>query len=161
MSTKRKAILVVVVWAAAGVAFGMLARQMSPQAVEAASGYHQADTQTARAIGERVTEYWKARTRQDLYGAYPFYEPKFRSTYQPEAFVKTFQRLNRFSPELVSVNDITVDVSGTRAKVSVQLRSKPLIDKQELQELITTQEDVWILENGTWWRQAEAMTPTI
>jgi hypothetical protein len=41
----------------------------------------------------------------------------------------------------------------------VKLRSKPA--ELDGQELITTFDDVWILADGTWWRQAEAMTPTI
>jgi hypothetical protein len=161
MSTKRNTVLAVVLCAAVGIAVGTLARRVSVAvaAVEATDGYHPADTETARLLGQRATEYWKARTRQDLYGAYPFYEASFRSTYQPEAFVKTFQRLNRFAPELVAVERIDVDASGTRARVVVKLRSKPA--ELDGKELITTFDDVWMLADGAWWRQAEAMTPTI
>jgi hypothetical protein len=158
MSTKGKTVLAVLVCAVAGLIAGTIARRATPPTIEMADGYRPADSATASVIGERTTTYWQARTRQDLYGAYPFYEVGFRSTYQPEIFVKTFQRLNRFGPVFDGIDRIEVDAGGTRAKVFVKLRATSPVDQAAL---TTTVEDVWILVDGAWWRQAEAMTPTI
>jgi hypothetical protein len=159
MSTKGKTVLAVLVCAVAGLIAGTLVRHSASPVVHAADEYRPADAATATTVGARATAYWDARTRQDLYAAYPFYEAGFRSTYEPEEFVKTFQRLNRFSPQIVRLERIEVDASGTRAKVFVTLRSKaPVLEGEELTSTI---EDIWMLVDGTWWRQAEAMTPAI
>lgn len=158
MNKRRLIVLAVIVCAVAGLMIGTIARSAGSTLAGPADGYRPADSATATIIGERATTYWQARTRQDLYASYAFYEAGFRSTYEPEAFVKTFQRLNRFGPIFDGIDRMELSPDGTRAKVFVKLRATSPLDGAPL---VTTNEDVWILADGSWWRRAEAMTPTI
>ena len=109
------------------------------------------------AVRARVEEYWKARSTMNLLAVQPFYEPEFRSKYTPEAFARDFRRLNRFAPEFMGVEAVTVD--GKKATVKVKLRTKP--DVLQGQELISVVEEVWLNVDGGWFRQSESLLPNI
>lgn len=158
MNKRLLIVLAVIGCAAAGLTIGTFARSARSTLATPADGYRPADSATATVLGERAKTYWQARTRQDLYASHAFYEAGFRSTYEPEAFVKAFQRLNRFGPIFDGIDRIELSLDGARAKVYVQLRATSPFDGAPL---VTTTEDVWILADGTWWRKAEAMAPTI
>lgn len=158
MNRKRMIALAVVLCAAVGLMIGMIARPGGPPPAPLVDGYHPPDLATATNVGERATTYWQARSRQDLHASYPFYESSFRSTYEPEAFVRTFQRLNRFAPIFDGIDRIEVSPDGAQAKVFVKLRATSPLDGSPM---VTTTEDVWMLADGTWWRRAEAMAPAM
>jgi hypothetical protein len=109
------------------------------------------------AVRARVEEYWKARSTMNLLAVQPFYEPEFRSKYTPEAFARDFRRLNRFAPEFMGVEGVTVD--GKKATVKVKLRTKP--DILQGQELISVVEEIWLNVDGGWFRQSESLLPNI
>ena len=112
-----------------------------------------------KALRDRVTAYWQARTRTDLHAAYPFYEPAFRAQYSEDAFARNFRRLNRFAPEFLGIEGVAIDEEGPRAVVRIKLRSTPgVLDGQEL---LSVTEETWLLQDGTWWKQGEALLPNV
>jgi hypothetical protein len=110
-----------------------------------------------KAVRARVEEYWKVRAGMNLQQVQPFYEPDFRTKYAPEAFARDFRRLNRFAPEFLGVEGVAVD--GKKATVKVKLRTRP--DVLQGQELISVVEEVWLNVDGGWFRQGEALLPSI
>lgn len=116
-----------------------------------------APSETEKAVAQRVTEYWKARATMNLQAVYPFYEPDFRAKFTAEAFARDFRRLNRFAPEFMGVEGVAID--GKKATVKVKLKTKP--DVLMGQELVSVVDEVWLDQQGTWYRAAEAMLPNI
>lgn len=117
------------------------------------------ETAAEQALRNRVTEYWATRRAANLHASYPFYEAAFRTKYTADQFARDFRRLNRFAPELVGIESITVDPSGNKAVVRVKLRAKvDVLDGRELDSVIA--ED-WLLEEGNWVRAGEPLLPNI
>ena len=106
----------------------------------------------------RVTEYWKQRMTLNLASILPFYETSFRSSLTPEKFATDFRRLNRFNPQFLGIDGVKLD-SPTRATIKVKLRTKhAALDGAEL---VTSTDEVWVLENGQWFKAGESMVPNI
>ncbi|MET0555769.1 MAG: hypothetical protein ABW221_22205 [Vicinamibacteria bacterium] len=116
-----------------------------------------APSETDKAVAQRVTEYWKARATMNLQAVYPFYEPEFRAKYSADVFARDFRRLNRFAPEFMGVEGITVE--GKKATVKVKLKTKP--DVLMGQELVSVVDEVWVSQDGAWYRVAESLLPNI
>lgn len=116
-----------------------------------------APSEAEKVVAQRVTEYWKARATMNLQAVYPFYEPDFRSKFSAEVFARDFRRLNRFAPEFMGVEGIAID--GKKATVKVKLKTKP--DVLMGQELVSVVDEVWLDQEGTWYRAAEATLPNI
>lgn len=113
-----------------------------------------------KALTARVDGYWKTRATTNLASLHPLYEKAFRAQYTPETFARDFRRLNRFAPEYMGVTSVTFeDKAKARARVKVKLRTRP--DVLAGQELIGDSEEVWVLEEGTWYHAAEALLPNI
>jgi hypothetical protein len=139
--------------------FAALASAVLVSALLASTSVAAEPGSSGQALRERVTAYWQARTRADLRGAYPFYEPAFRARYTSEAFARNFGRLNRFAPEFLGIVAVAIDARGTRARVKVKLRTTPAV--LDGHELISVTEEVWLLQKGTWWKQEESLVPNV
>ncbi len=111
------------------------------------------------ALRQRVTSYWKTRMTQNLQAVQPFYEKAFRDKYSPEVFARDFRRLNRFSPEFLGIEKVSIESGGKKAIVKTKLRTKPAI--LEGKELVSLNEETWLLEDGVWVKQAEALVPNV
>jgi hypothetical protein len=107
----------------------------------------------------RVTSYWEARSKSNLVAAHAFYEPAFRTEYPLDLFLSNFQRLLRFRPEFLGIDRITVEPDGRSAQVVVRLRVRPAELNGEV--LDTPSPETWLLLDGVWYRQREAMLPSI
>jgi len=116
-------------------------------------------TSSERALRERVDAYWQARTNANLHAAYPYYEPAFRARYTADAFARNFRRLNRFAPEFQGIVSVTIDADHARAEVKVKLRTAPAV--LDGRELISVTKEVWLLQDGTWWKEAEPLLPSL
>jgi hypothetical protein len=112
-----------------------------------------------KALRDRVTEYWKIRATSNLHACYPFYEASFRSKYTPDQFATDFRRLNRFAPEFLGIDGVILDPSGAKATVKVKLRTRP--DVLQGQELISSVEETWLVEDGIWNKAGELTFPNI
>jgi hypothetical protein len=112
-----------------------------------------------KALRERVDAYWKNRAASNLHACYPFYEASFRSKYTPDQFATDFRRLNRFAPEFMGIEGVTLDPSGAKATTKVKLRTHP--DVLQGQELISSVEEIWVLEDGVWNKTGELTFPNI
>jgi hypothetical protein len=131
------------------------------QAVAAVAGRETSSPEQSaeKHLRERVTAYWKARMTMNLQSCLPFYEKAFRSRYTPDSFARDFRRLNRFAPEFLGVDSIAFDESGARATVRTRLRTKvPGVGDQEI---VASVEEVWLLEDGEWWKAAEPLLPQV
>ncbi len=106
----------------------------------------------------RVTEYWKQRMTLNLPSILPYYESSFRSALTPEKFSVDFRRLNRFAPQFLGIDRVRFD-SPTKATLSVKLRTKPQV--LDGAELVTSTDETWVLEDGQWYKAAEAMLPNV
>ena len=109
-------------------------------------------------VKARVTEYWKQRMTLDLGSILPFYESSFRSSLTPQKFAMDFHRLNRFKPEFLGIDGVRLD-SPTKATIKVKLRTK--VQALDGAELVSSTEEVWVLEKGQWYKAAEPMVPAL
>jgi hypothetical protein len=114
---------------------------------------------TEKALRERVTQYWEARSETNLAAAYGYYEPEFREKYSQELFLSNFQRLLRFRPQFRGIESVQIQADGRTATVRVGLRTMPPELNGEVLDSIN--EETWLLIEGVWYRQREAMLPTI
>jgi hypothetical protein len=115
-------------------------------------------TESDTILGDRVTQYWTARSQANLVAAYPFYEPEFRAAYSLEQFLSSFQRLMRFRPQFTGIDRVAFEPGGSSAKVTVRLRTQPdVLDGAALDSL---SEETWLRIEGVWYRQREATTMT-
>ena len=112
-----------------------------------------------KAVRERASAYWGQRAATNLHACYPFYEASFRSKYTADQFAVEFRRLNRFAPEFLGIDGVTIDPSGAKATVKVKLRTHP--DVLQGQELVSSVEDIWLLESGVWNKAGELTFPNI
>ena len=112
-----------------------------------------------KALRDRVDAYWKNRAAANLHACYPFYETGFRSKYTADQFAVEFRRLNRFAPEYLGIDGVTIDPSGSKAAVKVKLRTHP--DVLQGQELLSSIEETWLLEQGVWNKGGELTFPNI
>ena len=111
-----------------------------------------------KALRQRVTAYWRARTKSDLLTAFTFYEPPFRRQYTPQEFLLKFQRLVRFKPEFLGIDRIRYETGGETASAFVRLRTYP--DVLVNQELVSVTEENWLLVSGTWCKKGESLLPS-
>lgn len=109
-------------------------------------------------VKARATEYWKQRMTLDLGSILPFYESSFRSSLTPQKFAVDFHRLNRFKPEFLGIDGVRLD-SPTKATIKVKLRTK--VQALDGAELVSSTEEVWLLEKGQWYKAAEPMVPSL
>ena len=112
-----------------------------------------------KALRDRVDAYWRHRAATNLHACYPFYETGFRSKYTADQFAVEFRRLNRFAPEFLGIDGVTLDASGAKAAVRVKLRTHP--DVLQGQELVSSVEETWLLEDGVWNKGGELTFPNI
>ena len=106
----------------------------------------------------RVNEYWKQRMTLDLATILPFYEKSFRDSTTKEKFAADFRRLNRFAPQFLGIDGVRFDTPA-KATLKVKLRTTPSV--LDGQELVTSTDEVWVLEDGQWYKAAESMMPNI
>ena len=116
-------------------------------------------SEAEKALRERVSAYWKIRATMNLHACYPFYESSFRSKYTADQFATDFRRLNRFAPEFMGIDGASIDPSGANATVKVKLRTRP--DVLQGQELLSSVEETWLLEEGVWNKAGELTFPNI
>jgi len=109
-------------------------------------------------LKERVNEYWKQRMTLDLATILPFYEKSFRDSTTKEKFAADFRRLNRFAPQFLGIDGVRFDTPA-KATLKVKLRTTPSV--LDGQELVTSTDEVWVLEDGQWYKAAESMMPNI
>lgn len=114
---------------------------------------------TEKDLRERVTGYWEARSKSNLVAAYAFYEPAFRTEFPLDLFLSNFQRLLRFRPQFLGIDRVLVEADGRTARVGVRLRIKP--SELNGEPLDAPSEEIWLLMDGVWYRQREAMIPSI
>jgi hypothetical protein len=131
----------------------------SPAVADAATPASGKPAEQEKAVRERASAYWGQRAATNLHACYPFYEASFRSKYTADQFAVEFRRLNRFAPEFMGIDGVTIDPSGAKATVKVKLRTHP--DVLQGQELVSSVEDVWLLENGVWNKAGELTFPNI
>lgn len=127
----------------------------APSAAPASAKVSEAE----QALRDRASAYWKLRATTNLHACYPFYEASFRSKYTADQFATDFRRLNRFAPEFLGVEGASIDPTGAKATVKVKLRTRP--DVLQGQELLSTVEETWLLEEGVWNKGGELTFPNI
>jgi hypothetical protein len=117
-----------------------------------------ADPAQEASLKARVNEYWKQRMTQNLASILPFYEKSFRNSLTPEKFAVDFRRLNRFAPQFLGIDSVRFDTPA-KATLKVKLSTKPTV--LDGAELVTVTDETWVLEDGQWFKAAEAMMPNI
>lgn len=135
------------------------AAPVKPAASPAAPAPAAKVSEAEQALRDRVSAYWKLRATTNLHACYPFYEASFRSKYTADQFATDFRRLNRFAPEFLGIEGASIDPSGARATLKVKLRTRP--DVLQGQELVSTVEETWLLEDGSWNKAGELTFPNI
>ncbi len=110
-------------------------------------------------LRRRVVAYWNARAAANLQQSYAFYAPAFRAKYTADEFARNFRRLNRFAPEFVRIESLSIDAERGRAMVKVRLRVRIAEFDNEPIESVT--EDVWLFESGAWWKEGEPLIPNV
>jgi len=134
------------------------AAKPAPAAAAPAAPATVSDPAEEAKVRARVTEYWKQRMTLDLATILPFYEKSFRDSTTKEKFAADFRRLNRFAPQFLGIDGVRFDTPA-KATLKVKLRTTPSV--LDGQELVTSTDEVWVLEDGQWYKAAESMMPNI
>jgi hypothetical protein len=143
--------------AGAGVVLGMAVVLAGSPFALAQAAESKGPAAAEKQVRDRVTAYWKTRMTLNLHEYYAYYEPAFRAKYTPNTFARDFRRLNRFAPEFLGIESIAFDPSGKKATVKVKLRTRPdVLGGKEFEAAV---DESWLLQDGTWWRAAEALLP--
>ncbi len=101
-------------------------------------------------VEKRATEYWKARLEGRFNSAYALISPAYRSVRSADDYKTRFGGGSVKSAEVVRVT-----CEPQKCVVKVKLVAGVAVPGLNLGELATHVDEVWLLEDGSWWRYEE------
>jgi hypothetical protein len=102
------------------------------------------------AVEKRVEQYWSARIQGRLDGAYALINPAYRSVRSVDQYRAQFGSGSVKTAEVVNVT-----CAPQRCTVKMKLVAGVALPMINLRELVTHVDEVWLLEDGSWWRHEE------
>ncbi len=99
-------------------------------------------------VRERATSFWQARIKGEVPLAYGLLAPAYRLLRSEDEFVKSNGR--QIALEKVEVTQVACETEKCTARLA--LTGKPSVPGLALPQLTTYKDDIWVLENGQWWR---------
>ena len=105
---------------------------------------------TEMQVEKRATEYWKVRIEGRFNSAYELISPAYRSVRSPSDYKTRFGGGSVKAAEVVRVT-----CEPQKCVVKVKLVAGVALPGLNLSELATHVDEVWLLEDGSWWRYEE------
>ncbi len=100
-------------------------------------------------VEARAAKYWKARAAADAKTAYSLLAPAYRNLNSEQDFI----RQHGASANVTETGVAKVSCeSQERCTASISLTAKPMVPGLNLPLVTAYMDDVWVLENGQWWR---------
>lgn len=100
-------------------------------------------------VRERATAYWQARIKSEAPEAYGLLAPAYRALRSEQDFIKQFG--SGISAKDVQVAKVTCETPD-RCIANIGMTVKPTLPGLNLPEVISYLDEVWVLEQGQWWR---------
>lgn len=102
-------------------------------------------------VAKRSADYWKARAAGDYAKAYALSAPSYRKLKSEDQFRRQFgTALNIESGEAVKVS-----CEAEKCTARVKITATPALLGLNLGSIPTYLDEVWLLEDGHWWRFQE------
>ena len=101
-----------------------------------------------QAVSQRVAAYWQARASQDFNKAYQFNTPAYRKLYTADQFRSQFGA----GGAIRKGEAVKVDCVVEKCNVRVQITSTPMIPGLNMDTITSYLDEIWLLEDGQWWR---------
>ncbi|RID98624.1 hypothetical protein [Simplicispira hankyongi] len=99
-------------------------------------------------VQAKAAEYWKARVANDYKKAYTLLVPSYRKIRTDEQFRQQFGE----GASIASAEVTKVTCEATRCEAQVKLGVKTGLPSLGLGTVTSYLTDVWLLEDGAWWR---------
>ena len=99
-------------------------------------------------VRERATAFWNARLKADPQTAYGLLTPAYRSLRSEKEFVQSNN--SGVSAQKVEVGDVTCEEE--KCTVRIGITAKPSIPGLTLPVITNYLDDIWLKEQGQWWR---------
>lgn len=100
-------------------------------------------------VEKRAAAYWKARASADPKTAYALLAPAYRDLKTEKDFVGQFNAGANLRD--TGVAKVTCE-EPDRCIARISLTAKPMVPGLNLPLMTTYLDDVWVLEQGQWWR---------
>lgn len=99
-------------------------------------------------VQKRATDYWKARVAGQVDKAYALSTPSYRKLRTEAQFKNQFGA----GASVVNAEVVKVKCEAEKCVAQIKLDAKPFVPGLNLGTISTYLDEVWLLENGNWWR---------
>jgi hypothetical protein len=99
-------------------------------------------------VAERSAAYWSARSKNDFAAAYAFATPAYRKLHTVEKFRMQFGA----GVAIRRGEAVKVQCEEQKCSARVKLSTTPVLPGVNLGTIDTYLDEVWLLEDGQWWR---------
>ncbi|WP_342721375.1 hypothetical protein [Acidovorax sp. FHTAMBA] len=103
-------------------------------------------------VGQRATEYWKARIAGQYEKAWALSTPAYRAIKTAEQFRVQFG--SGATVEAATPYKVTCE-SGEKCTARMKLSATPALLGMKLGTIDTYVDETWLLEDGKWWRHQD------
>lgn len=101
-------------------------------------------------VEKRATQYWKARIEGRIDSAYQLTSPAYRSVRSADHYKKQLS-----GGAVKTAEPVKVTCEPQKCIVKMKLVAGIALPMIDLREIATHVDEVWILEDGSWWRFEE------
>ena len=99
-------------------------------------------------VAQRSAAYWKARAEGDFTKAYAFSTPSYRKLNAADKFRLQFGA----GAAIRSGEAVKVTCEAEKCTAKVKINATPALPGMNLGTIATYLDEVWLLEDGQWWR---------
>ena len=99
-------------------------------------------------VAQRSADYWKARAAGDFVKAYAFSTPSYRKLNTADKFRMQFGA----GAAIRSGEAIKVSCEAEKCTARIKISATPALVGLNLGTIATYLDEVWLLEDGQWWR---------
>ncbi len=104
-----------------------------------------------KAVEKRATAYWKARTDGQVEKAYELLTPSYRKLRTLEQYRNQFG----IGASIAGASVVKVTCEAERCTARMRLDARPALIGMNLGAVATHLDEVWLLEDGQWWRHQD------
>lgn len=101
-----------------------------------------------RMVEQRATEFWQARKQGQVENAYALASPSYRRLHTLEQYKMQFGG----AASLTGVQVIKVTCEAEKCTARIKIEAAPALVGLNLGTIATHMDEVWLLEDGQWWR---------
>lgn len=97
-------------------------------------------------VEKKAAEYWQARRQGQLEDAYALTAPSYRK-------LRTLEQFRvQFGNAIADVQVVKVSCEPEKCTVRVKIGMAPVLERAKVGTIATHLDEVWLLEDGQWWR---------